>query len=539
MKPVVTARQMRAIDEQTIRDHVSGLKLMERAGAAVVAEITGHLSRYRHDGHRRKVVVVCGKGNNGGDGFVVARLLKRERFPLAVYLLGKPAEVKGDALANLKRCRRAGIRVAELTKSTWKTFLKNLEGDFIGDPVIVDAIFGTGFEGEARGLAADAIEAINNSGGVRVAVDIPSGVDATTGGATLAVKADLTVTMGLPKRGHLLFPGKALTGELVVADIGIPAQVVNDAGLTVSVPDGHYIKAALPVRPPDAHKWTCGHVACICGSTGLTGAAALTSESALRSGAGLVTLAVPRSLNAIMEVKLTEVMTLPVEETPDGSFSLRALDALRGLVGRADCVALGPGLSRNPETVEVVRALVAGLDRPCVLDADGVNAFAGCADRLRRPGFPLIITPHVGEAARLFGVDKAEIARERIEFASEKARELGVVLVLKGAPTIVAGPDGRTVINPTGNECLATAGSGDVLTGIIAGLVAQGIPPLTAAYSGVYIHGVCGDRLRVRDGRGFLASEIADFIPLAMATVDGRWRGTGPYPGFHSRRGRR
>jgi hydroxyethylthiazole kinase-like uncharacterized protein yjeF len=520
MKPVVTARQMRALDEQTIRDHVPGIKLMELAGAAVADVIINRPLGFDTAIHQPRVVVVCGKGNNGGDGFVVARLLKRRRFAVTVYLLGKPSEVKGDALTNLKRCRRAGIKVVELTKTTWKTFLKDLDRN----PIIVDAVFGTGFEGEPRGLTAQTIEAVNRSGGVRVAVDIPSGVDATTGGAALAVKANITVTMGLTKRGHLLHPGKALTGDLIVADIGIPGKVVEGAGLTTNVPEGGDIKAVLPVRPPDAHKWSCGHVACICGSTGLTGAAALTSESALRSGAGLVTLAVPRSLNAIMEVKLTEVMTLPVEETPEGSFSVRALDALRGLVGRADCIALGPGLSQNPETLEVVRALVAGLDRPCVLDADGINAFAGCADRLKKPGFPLIITPHVGEAARLFGIEKAAIAGRRIEFASEKARELGVVLVLKGAPTIVAGPDGRTFINPTGNEGLATAGSGDVLTGIIAGLVAQGTPPLAAAYSGVFIHGVCGDRLHLGQGRGFLASEIAGCIPVAMATLVGGWR---------------
>jgi len=406
--------------------------------------------------------------------------------------------------------------VVELGKASWKSFEKDLEGD----PVVVDAIFGTGFEGEPRGLAAEAIEAVNRSGGVRVAVDIPSGVDATTASAALAVKADLTVTMGLCKRGHLFYPGKALTGELAVADIGISSQVVERAGLTASVPEADDIEDAVPVRPPDAHKWTCGHVACICGSTGLTGAAALTSEAALRIGAGLVTLAVPRSLNAIMEVKLTEVMTLPVDETPAGSFSLGALDALRGLVGRADCVALGPGLSLHPETVEVVRELIAGLDRPCVLDADGINAFTGRADLLTRLAFPLIITPHAGEAARLFGVDKSEIVSRRIDFVAEKARELRAVIVLKGAPTVVAGPDGLTFINPTGNEGLATAGSGDVLTGIIAGLVAQGVHPRDAAYVGVYIHGECGDLLAHWRGKGFLAGEIATRIPDVMRLMD-------------------
>lgn len=520
MKPVVTARQMREIDQMTIRDHVPGIKLMERAGEAVAEEILTRPFGFDEVGPRQRIVVVCGKGNNGGDGFVAARLLKRRRCAVSVYLIGKAAEVKGDAQTDLKRCRRAGVKTAELTRTTWKSFLR----DLAGKPIIVDAIFGTGFEGEPRGLAAEAIEAINGSGGVRVAVDIPSGVDATTGAAALAVKADITVTMGLAKRGHLLFPGKALTGALTVADIGIPGQVIEDAGLGVMLPERDDVRAALPKRAPDAHKWACGHVACVCGSTGLTGAAALVSEAALRTGAGLVTLAVPRSLNAIMEVKLTEAMTLPVEETPEGSFALGSLDALRGLAGRADCVAVGPGLSQNPGTAELVRDLVAGLDRPCVLDADGLNAFAGSADRLRRPKFPLVLTPHLGEAARLFGADKGEVARRRIEFAAEAARDLGLVMVLKGAPTVVAGPDGRAFINPTGNAGLATAGSGDVLTGIIAGLIAQGVPPLAAAYAGVFIHGECGDRLSMGQGRGFLASEIAGFIPMAMATLAGSWR---------------
>jgi hydroxyethylthiazole kinase-like uncharacterized protein yjeF len=529
LKPIVTASQMRAMDKETIRDHVSGLALMERAGEAVRDEMVSRWpGRDMMRGPRpisrggakpdkgAPVVVVCGKGNNGGDGMVVARLLKRAGWPVALYLVGKPSEVRGDALANLKRCNRAGVKARSLGAATWKAFL----GDLEKARVVVDAVFGTGFEGEPRGLAAEAIEAMNLCGSAKIAVDIPSGVDATTGGASVAVRATCTVTMGLPKRGHLLFPGKALTGELVVADIGIPAEVVERAGVAVNLAEPDDVKAALPVRPPDAHKGTCGHVACICGSTGLTGAAALASASALRAGAGLVTLAVPRSLNAIMETKLTEVITLPVEETPRGSFSMLALGALQDLAGRSDCVALGCGLSRDPETAELVRALLPSLGKPCVLDADGINAFEGCADLLGSLGAPLVLTPHIGEAARLFGVARAEIAAGRIEFASEAASRLGLVLVLKGAPTVVAGPRGEVFVNPTGNSGLATAGSGDVLTGLIAGLVAQGVAPLEAAWLGSYVHGRCGDLLKlIAGGAGFLAGDISRHIPLTMATL--------------------
>jgi NAD(P)H-hydrate epimerase len=503
---------MRSIDEETIRDHVPGLTLMERAGSGVRREI---VKRWKRSTHPR-MVIVCGKGNNGGDGFVVARLLKRGGYRGTTYLLGKASDVKGDAQVNMKRCRGAKISVKELGRAGFKAFEDDLETAH----VIVDAIFGTGFEGEPAGLAAEVIEAVNRCQAPKVAIDIPSGVNATTGEARLAVHADLTVTMGLPKRGHLLLPGKALAGEVVVTDIGIPSEVVTRADLKTFLCVRDDIRAALPTRPPDAHKWSCGHVACICGSTGLTGAATLTAHSALRSGAGLVTLAIPRSLNPIMEVKLTEVMTLPVDETPQGSFSLGALGALQEFVKRADCVAIGPGLSQHKETANLVRALLPTLGRPCVLDADGINAFAGRAAELRSLDFPLIITPHAGEASHLFGVDKADIMPRLVDFASEKARELGVVLVLKGAPTIIAGPSGETYINPTGNQGLATAGSGDVLTGTIAGFVAQGVPPLQAAYSGVCIHGICGDMLLAeRQHFGFLAGEIADRIPEAIASI--------------------
>jgi hydroxyethylthiazole kinase-like uncharacterized protein yjeF len=516
--PVVTARQMRAIDEATIRDHVLGSKLMERAGSAVRDEILKTLGRPKR-GARTKppyAIIVCGKGNNGGDGLVVSRLLKGNGYRVKTFLVGKAADVKGDALTNLRRLKRARLDVLELAKCDLKAFRRELAAA----DVVVDAIFGTGFEGQPHGLAADVIEAINLAMTPVVAVDIPSGVDATTGELHHAVSAALTVTMGLPKLGQVLYPGKAFTGELVIADIGIPDDVITRAGLRTMLVGKDDVQAALPVRPPNAHKWSCGHVACIAGSIGLTGAAALTAHSALRVGAGLVTLAIPRSLNAIMEIKLTEVMTLPVDETPQGSLALAALDSIQGFVARADCVAMGPGLSQHEETANLVRKLLPALGRPCVLDADGINAFAGRAGDLKSLGLPLIITPHAGEAARLFGVDKAEIAANPVAFAAAKARELGAVFVLKGAPTIVAGAEGETYINPTGNQGLATAGSGDVLTGTIAGLVAQGMPPLRAAYAGVYIHGVAGDILLAEKRHfGYLAGEIADKMPEAIASI--------------------
>jgi NAD(P)H-hydrate epimerase len=485
---------------------------MENAGKGVTDELLRHFEPKKTD----TILVVCGKGNNGGDGFVVSRLLKKKNYRVKTYLVGKIEEVKGDAAVNLKKCVKNKIKINTVTAGN----LGKLVTEIDKAEIVVDALFGTGFEGEPRGLIRKVIEAINGSNAVRVSVDIPSGVNASTAEAKVAVEADLTVTMALPKIGHLLLPGKAFAGELVVHDIGVPPEVVVRHDLETFALGHADVAASIPPRPPEAHKWSCGHVVAICGSTGLTGAATLTSVSALKSGAGLVTLVTPRSLNAVMEVKLTEVMTLPVGDTPEGSLAFDAGETILDFIGKADAIALGPGLSVHPDTVKLVRHILPRLDRPCVLDADGINAFAGSAGELGNLPFPLVVTPHAGEASRLTGVDKSQIMARPVDFAREVARDLGVVMVLKGAPSVTAGPDGDVFINPTGNQGLATAGSGDVLTGIIAGLLAQGVAPLLAAASGVYIHGYLGDILFQEYGYfGFLAGELADAIPGALASI--------------------
>lgn len=514
MLPVVTADEMRAIDRITIDKFVPGIELMENAGRGVKDAIAARWE----PGKGVDAVIVCGKGNNGGDGFVVARLLKKDGYRVKTFLLGKAKDLKGDALTNYRRCKKLKMSVREIAARD----LGDLEKALAGARIVVDAVFGTGFSGEPKGVAAGAIEAMNEVDAPVVAVDIPSGVDSTTGEALNAVAADLTVTMALPKRGHVLHPGRALTGELNVVDIGIPVDVVasKDPGVYFMQPED--ISGALPVRPPDAHKWSCGYVAAVCGSTGFTGAAALTSASALRAGAGLVTLAIPRSLNTIMEVMLTEVMTLPVPETRDGSFSLKAATKIKKLIEKADAVAIGPGLSLNAETQQVVRRLVPRMGKPTVLDADGINAFAGKPKKLKNLDFPLVITPHGGELSRLTGIDKNTIATERIDAARYVATELGLVIVLKGAPTVVAEPLGSVFVNPTGNEGLATAGSGDVLTGVIAGFLAQGLDAIPAACCGAYVHGLAADMLRENIGPyGFLAGDVKDMIPMAIASLLG------------------
>ena len=512
MIPVLTAGEMRAIDEETIRDFIPGITLMENAGRGVTEELLARFKPKKND----LIVIVCGKGNNGGDGFVVARMLAKQGYRVKAYLAGKPADVKGDAAVNLRKCTKAGVPVHSVDEKS----LTRLDRDLDKAGIIVDAMFGTGFEGKPHGPAADIIEAINDSPAVHVAVDIPSGVNASTGEAEIAVEADLTVTMALPKVGHLLLPGKALMGELVVHDIGVPPEVVVRHNPKTMALSGLDVISSIPPRPPDAHKWSCGHAVTICGSTGLTGAATLASIAAMRSGCGLVTLVVPRSLNTVMEIKLTEVMTLPVDDTPAGTFAYKARGAILDFLQKADAVALGSGISTNPETVKLVRYLLPRIGRPCVLDADGINAFAGEAKRLKALPFPLIITPHAGEASRLFGVDKNKIIARPIDFARKTAGDLGLIMVLKGAPTVIAEPNGDVFVNPTGNQGLATAGSGDVLTGIIAGLLAQGVDPVEAAAGGAYLHGYLGDMLFHEYGHvGFLASDLAEAIPEALADM--------------------
>ena len=352
-----------------------------------------------------------------------------------------------------------------------------------------------------------------------MAVDIPSGVEADTGrvhGA--AVQAVLTVTFGLVKVGQLFYPGRSHCGALHLANIGFPESILRDAAAEALLLSAEGLESLVPRRRGDEHKGSCGMVAVVAGSVGMTGAAALTADAALRSGAGRVHLGIPASLNDIIEVKLSEVMTRPLPEVRKRRcLSLRALGEVCAMLTRADVLALGPGLGRYRETEELVRRLVLQTELPLVLDADGLSAFAGQANALKGRSAPLVLTPHVGEFARLSGLDKRQITDAPMAVARDFAGEFGATLVLKGAPTVVALSDGRVAVNSTGNPGMATAGSGDVLTGIIAGLMAQGLGAEAAACLGVYVHGRAGDRAVERLGEwGMRAGDIADEIALAM-----------------------
>jgi NAD(P)H-hydrate epimerase len=494
--PLMGAAAMRALDRHTIETlGVPGEVLMESAGRAVVEAVLAL--------RPREVLVLCGAGQNGGDGLVAARHLHALGVPVRAALFGEPA---GDAAAQLGRARAFGVPIAE-------GGALDLPGE---GGVIVDALFGTGLARPIEGALAELIRRIAAAGRAVVAVDLPSGIDADTGQVLgVAVRADVTVTFGLPKPGLALEPGRSHAGRVSVARIGIADTapgVAPDAELWTSAAAA----ARLPARPREGHKGSFGHVLVVAGSEGKTGAAALAARGALRGGAGLVTIACPAGLNDILEQKCTEAMTAPVPDTPARGFAGAAEDAILALAAERDVVALGPGIGRAPETAALVRALCKRLERPLVLDADGLFAFAAAPAELRARRAPTVLTPHPGEAARLLGCMNAEIARDRLGAVRRLCAETGCAVLLKGAPTVVARPGAPPLVNPTGGPALASGGTGDVLTGLIAALVAQGLDAAQAAGVGAFLHGLAGDRIAAARGdSGLVAEELADALPEA------------------------
>jgi hydroxyethylthiazole kinase-like uncharacterized protein yjeF len=514
---VVTPQQMREIDARAIRKYkVPGLTLMENAARAL-AEKAQEILATSAPGEDRSVCIICGPGNNGGDGLAAARLLKEQGCEVQVFLLGSLPQLKGDARTNAQKLKAVQITVNEIKNGQGLALLKKTMGR---SSLIIDAIFGTGFQGTANKLAGQVIEAINASGLPVLSADLPSGVNGETGQVPgPAIKAAATVTMGLLKTGLLFYPGKSLSGEITVADIGFPSKAIDEQKANISTIDAGTARALLPDRPPDAHKGSCGTVLVLAGSVGMTGAAGLASLSALRAGAGLVYLGIPESLNDIMEAKLTEVITKPLPETRTRTLSLHALDRIKALMAKADSIVIGPGLSTHPETVALVSAVIKNIKVPAVLDADALTALSNNAELPAAPA-RFVLTPHYGEMSRLTGKPVSEIKGDPIREATQISAKHKQTVVLKGAPTVVAEPGGRIWINTTGNSGMATAGSGDVLAGLIAGLLAQGLSPEKAAVLGVYLHGLAGDLAADQKTRHcMLAGDILDNIPQAFKTL--------------------
>ena len=548
---IVSSTEMREIDRVTSeRFGVPSLTLMENAGSAV-AEFA-HVRRRS----AKSFGVICGKGNNGGDGFVVARKLHEAGKEVRVLLLADPAELRGDAAENYKRLL-ASASSSEIAKagnlpsvslhafpsahgsaSNQRSVGPQIIGinsspaeqaEVFACDILIDAILGSGFQPPVRGSYAEAIAKINATTATVVAIDIPSGADADVFGnqTGAVVRADAIVTFTAPRPAHVF--GNLTSGPIVIASIGSPDEAIQSS-LNLNLITPKDISPLLKPRPRDSNKGMYGHVLVVGGSLGKAGAAAMAGFSALRAGAGLVTVATPRSVLATVAGFHPELMTEPLEETGDGTISVYALDLLQQLAEKKTVLAIGPGISRNEEAVEVVRKLVSNSDVPIVLDADGLNAFEGRAKdlyrrdrkggaegakqtfkpRAKNANKTLVLTPHPGEMARLTGLSIAQIQRDRVDIARKFAQEHGLILVLKGDRTVVAGPDGETWINPTGNPGMATGGTGDILTGIVAGMLAQNPQhPFQAVLAAVYLHGLAGD--------------------LACGPAAGRFLGTGEH----------
>ena len=506
---VVTAEQMREIDRVSIEERgIPGLQLMEQAGRAVVDDA---MNNFDPD----SVLILAGKGNNAGDGFVAARLLQEAGVKCRVDLFADPDGLKGDALANYQ----------QLPDNVETRVLANADGlaqEMEEFDLTVDALLGTGIKGAVTGLFGDVIEAMNKSRAPVLAVDIPSGLPAD--GADPegpVVRATLTVTMGLPKLGMLVHPGIEFTGAITVADLGFPKDLIEDPGIKLNIHSLAEMKDMLPARPADGHKGTFGTALILAGSRGMTGASALAARAAARSGVGLVYSAMPKDLAPVFDTLLIEAVKHVIPTTAGDRFDADSTEAALELAKAANSVALGPGLSTRPGVSDFVNAFVKGYDGPLVIDADGLNALGENPECLKERSAPTIITPHPGEMSRLCGVSTKEIQSNRIAAAQEFASRHGVTVALKGAQTIIADPDGQTCINTSGNSGLAKGGSGDVLTGLIAGLLAQGMSAGDTARLGVFLHGLAGDKAAKKIGvRAMIPSDVIEVLGEAFRTIE-------------------
>jgi NAD(P)H-hydrate epimerase len=515
---VLNTQQMREADRQTIDEvGIPSIVLMENAGRQAVAAMEAAFD----DLGSSHVGVLCGRGNNGGDGFVVARTLAQRGIEATVFLLGSVADVRGDARTNLEILGRVGVTVVEVTTAQeWELHFTEVSEC----ELIVDAIVGTGFHGPLTGLLETVVADVNGLGVPVVAIDLPTGVSADSHEVDgEAIEASMTVTLAAPKIPLILPPADAYGGDLVIADIGIPASVIDEIdGPWLELLTRERMRELVPVRAADSHKGDFGRVLVIAGSVGRTGAAHLAALGALKSGAGLVTVATPRSCLPTIAMMMPEYMTEPLEETSTGGIDFAAAD--RVLDREADVICIGPGLGQDPSTAAFVQAVVERSGVPLVIDADALNAFGGDPDRLAgRDGVDMIITPHPGEMARLLGVSIEQVQSDRLEHAREFAASHRVHVVLKGHRTVIAGPESRSFINLTGNAGMATGGTGDLLTGMIGAWFAQLLDAEAACKLAVYLHGTAGDLAEADEGDvALLPTDIAGRLGDAVLELTAR-----------------
>jgi NAD(P)H-hydrate epimerase len=509
---VITVHTMQEIDKQTIKDYgIPGLQLMENAGRSCVDEIVAEF------GLTGRAVVMGGRGNNGGDGFVIARLLIQKGWSVKVIILVERDQISGDAAANLERLPRPVVSYCPHERQLSAIYMEEI---FEAD-LIVDAMIGTGLNSNVSGVYLEAVNLINASGRPVVSVDIPSGVHGTNGRVMGdAVRAYMTVTFAFAKLGHVLYPGAEHTGRLIVADIGIPPELMASA-IGYEFLDEAAVRPLLHPRGRQSHKGTFGHCLIIAGSSGKSGAAALSANSAVRAGSGMVTLAAAEKIHSILEIKTTEAMTVALPYSGSGFLANDAFPAIVTLLPDKDAVAIGPGLGRSPGTCTLVQHLVETITLPLVIDADALNALAEDITVLtRKKSGQVILTPHPGEMSRLSGTSIPDLEAIRLSVAQEFATKYGVFLILKGARTIIAAPSGAVAINGSGNPGMATGGMGDVLTGIIVSLLGQGYVAWDACRLGVFLHGFAADMVADDKGEiGLNASDVLEKLPYAYSRL--------------------
>ncbi len=521
MLPVLTCEQSRQLDKAADEGGISPLLLMENAALRAAEVCHQHFEL----DPPKKVVVVAGKGNNGGDGLTLARHLTIAGHWVSVYLIGRHEEVRHEAAVNLQICLKSGIRVLSVTN---RSDLSDLEKAIKEADLVVDAVLGTGVTGAVRGPVRDAIKAMNDGGRPILSIDIPSGIDSDTGRVCgEGVVADATITLGALKWGLVLHPGTDHAGSVFVGSLGVPQSLTVGLNVRTFLTTADCVVRYLPIRSANTHKGDYGRILIVGGSPGMTGAPLLAARAALRSGSGLVMIALPAGLNLAVESSSLEVMSLPVSETEDGRLSERALSDLSGRLDWCDIAAIGCGLSRHPRSLTLVCQLLERLDKPVLVDADGLYALADHPDVVQKRKALTVLTPHPGEMAALLNSTPQKVQEDRVSAVCSAAGNYRAVVVLKGSRTLVAGPDGTVLVNGTGNPGMATAGSGDVLTGLIASVLGQVIArsqrngdlhtAVEAVATGVFLHGLAGDLATWEKGEWSLtASDLIDHLPRAI-----------------------
>jgi NAD(P)H-hydrate epimerase len=512
---ILTSDQMRNIDRRAIDEvGIPDLVLMENAGGQVVDTLLELYPEVDPD----RVLILCGKGNNGGDAMVVARQLVGCGLDPRVVLLYPRAAFKGNAAHQLQILERIGIECEEMaTPEAWEEFRNELPEY----EIILDGLLGTGLSKPVEGFLEQVILDVNMASGEVVALDIPSGLSGNSSeipGA--AIEADATVALACPKIPHIFPPAEALAGDIYIADIGIPEACVELEQATLNLIDEALLEGLLPPRDPETHKGDFGHILVVAGSTGKPGAARMVGSGALRAGAGLVTAATPKGAVGAVGAQLMEMMTEPLPETDAGTLAAKAAAAVRKLETGKTVLAVGPGLSMDAETQSAIRDIVKKTALPVILDADGLNAFAGHVGDLSGKSRPLLLTPHPGEMGRLLEISSDAVQADRIGACRRLATERDCGVVLKGYRTLIGTPEGEVFVNVTGNPGMASGGSGDVLTGVLAGLVAQGLPVVQAALLGVYVHGLAGDLAAEKTGEvSLMAGDILEHLPEAFRQI--------------------